>query len=60
MGDKAIGRIKARDGKTYDVMWEPPGGEVYVSYAGVTRVGTASTATEAVRKAEAWLETKIT
>ena len=53
-----IGSVKSGKGKSYDVFWDGSGKEVYVSYAGKTGVGKASSAGEAMRKAEAWLYNK--
>lgn len=58
MGATIIGRVKAGSGKTYEVKWDQAGKDVYVSYAGWTNVGNASSANEAMNKAEAWLYNK--
>ena len=53
-----IGRVKAPSGKSYGVKWDQSSKDVYVSHAGWTRIGTASSANEAMVKAEAWLYNK--
>jgi hypothetical protein len=59
MGSETIGKVRCgRSGRYCDVSWSPSSGEVYVSYAGWTRVGKASSAGEAMRKAEAFVYNK--
>ena len=53
-----IGKVKSGSGKSYEVKWDQASGAVYVSYAGWTHVGEASSANEAMTKAEAWLYDK--
>ena len=53
-----IGTVKSGKGKSYEVKWDKAGREVYVAYAGWTRVGKADSAGEAMTKAEAWLHDK--
>jgi hypothetical protein len=54
-----IGRVRSgRANKPYDVKWDESSGDVYVSYAGWSHVGKASSAREAMTKAEAWLYDK--
>lgn len=53
-----IGRVKSASGKSIEVKWSETSKEVYVAYAGWTYVGHASSASEAMRKAEAWLYNK--
>ena len=53
-----IGKVKAGSGKIYEVKWDQSGRDVYVSYAGWANVGKASSANEAMVKAEAWLYNK--
>jgi len=55
MSATVIGRVKSSSGKTYEVKWDPTTKEAYVSYAGWTSIGTASSSGDAMRKAEAWL-----
>lgn len=55
MSATIIGKVKSGSGKDFDVKWNESGKEVYVSYAGWTNVGNASSAGDAMRKAEAWL-----
>lgn len=58
MAASVIGSVKSGSGKSFQVKWDESGREVYVSYAGWTKVGTASSAGDAMRKAEAWLYNK--
>ena len=58
MGATVIGRVKAGSGKTYEVKWNQSDKAVYVSWGGWTKVGKASSANEAMNKAEAWLYNK--
>ena len=44
--------------KSYEVKWDQGDKNVYVSYAGWTKVGKASSAGEAMNRAEAWLYNK--
>jgi hypothetical protein len=53
-----IGRVKSGKGKSYEVKWDQSSRDVYVSYAGWTHVGKASSAREAMNKTEAWLYNK--
>jgi hypothetical protein len=53
-----IGTVKSGSGKTYEVKWDQMSKDVYVSYAGWAHVGKASSANEAMNKAEAWLYNK--
>jgi len=50
--------VKSGSGKSYEVFWNNSDKEVYVAYAGKTGVGKASTASDAMRKAEAFLYNK--
>ena len=51
-----LGRVKAgKSGKNYEVKWDQSSKNVYVSWAGWSYVGKASSANEAMNKAEAWL-----
>ena len=58
MGAEVIGKVKSGAGKTYEVKWNSASGEVYVSYSGWTLAGKASSAGDAMRKAEAFLYNK--
>jgi len=58
MSAEMIGRVKSGSGKQYEVKWDSMSHDVYVSYAGWTDVGTACSAGDAMRKAEAWLYNK--
>jgi len=53
-----IGRVKSGSGKSYEVKWDQSNKEVYVSYSGWKHIGEASTASEAMNKAEAFLYNK--
>jgi hypothetical protein len=54
-----IGTVRGgRSGSSFTVTWYPISGEVYVSYAGGTYVGKASSPGDAMRKAEAWVYDK--
>jgi hypothetical protein len=59
MAATVIGRVKSgRTNKSYEVKWDSSSKDVYVSYAGWTHVGEASSASDAMNKAEAWLYDK--
>jgi hypothetical protein len=58
MAATIIGRVRSSKGKSYEVKWDSYNRDVYVSYAGWTKVGKASSANEAMNKAEAWLYNK--
>jgi hypothetical protein len=58
MAATVIGRVKSGKGKSYEVKWDQVSNDVYVSYAGWSLVGKASSAREAMNKAEAWLYNK--
>ena len=58
MAASVIGNVKSGKGKSYQVKWDQANRDVYVSYAGWTHVGKASSAREAMNKAEAWLYSK--
>lgn len=59
MGASVIGSVRtASSGKQYEVKWDERSQDVYVSWAGWANVGKASSAAEAMRKAEAWLYNK--
>ena len=59
MSAEIIGRVTSgKTKKSFEVKWNQSGGEDYVSYAGWSRVGKASSASEAMRKAEAYLYDK--
>ena len=53
-----IGAVTSAGGKRCEVKWDPRSGDVYVSYAGWAHCGKASSASEAMRRAEAWLYNK--
>ncbi len=55
MSAEVIGSVQSGTGKRYDVKWDPMSKQVYVSYAGWALCGTANSAGEAMRKAEAFL-----
>jgi len=58
MSTQVIGKVKSGSGKTYEVKWDHDSRAVYVSYAGWSNAGTAATAGDAMRVAEAWLYDK--
>ncbi len=58
MSSEEIGSVKSGKGKTYYVKWDSFSREVYVSYAGWSSCGKASTAGDAMRRAEAYLHNK--
>jgi len=58
MGATVIGRVKSASLKSYEVKWDSSSKDVYVSYAGWSHVGKASSAGDAMRKGEAWLYNK--
>ena len=58
MGAIVIGRVKSGKGKSYEVKWDQSSKDVYVSWAGWSHVGKASSAGEAMTIAEAWLYNK--
>lgn len=58
MAATVIGRVKSGKGNSYEVKWDQSNRDVYVSYAGWAHVGKASSANEAMNKAEAWLYNK--
>jgi len=56
MSSEKIGSVKSgKSIKSFDVKWDQSSGDVYVSWAGWTSVGKASSAREAMNKAEAYL-----
>jgi len=58
MAATVIGRVKSGKGNSYEVKWDQSSRDAYVAYAGWTSVGKASSANEAMNKAEAWLYNK--
>lgn len=59
MSAQIIGSVKSgKNRKEYEVKWDSYDHIVYVSYAGWTKAGKASSATEAMNVAEAWLYDK--
>jgi hypothetical protein len=58
MSAKVIGRIKSTSDNIYEIKWDQSSHDIYVSWAGWTNVGKASSANEAMAKAEAWLYNK--
>ena len=47
--------ISPSNGKSYDVKWDSYNKDAYVSYAGWSSVGKASTAAEALNNSQNWL-----
>ena len=58
MGAEVIGRVLSGKRQSYEVKWDSRSGEVYVSYAGWSKCGSAEGAAHAMRVAEAWLHNK--
>ncbi len=58
MSAEIIGKVKSPSGKSYEVKWDPRSHDIYVSWAGWSRVGEAGDAQSAMHKAEAWLYNK--
>ncbi len=59
MSAEKIGSVKSgKSQKSFDVKWDQSNRDVYVSWAGWTNVGKASSAREAMNKAEAYLYSK--
>lgn len=59
MSSQSIGRVTTgRTKKSVEVFWNSSDRNVYVGYAGKTNVGKASSASEAMNKAEAFLYDK--
>ena len=58
MSAQIIGKVKSGKGTSYEVKWNPATKDVYVGYAGWTHVGKASSASEAMHKAEGYLYNK--
>ena len=58
MSASIIGSVKSGSGKSYEVKWDQSNRDVYVSYAGWSHIGKASSPNEAMNRAEAWLYNK--
>lgn len=58
MAAENIGTARSGSGRTYTVRWDSTSKDVYVNYGGGTRVGTANSAAQAMRVADAWLTRK--
>jgi hypothetical protein len=59
MTAQLIGSVKSgKTRKSFQVKWNPNDRNVYVSYAGWTKAGQASSASQAMNVAEAWLYDK--
>jgi hypothetical protein len=58
VGAIIIGKVKSPNNKIYEVKWDQLSKEVYVSWGGWASIGKASSANEAMTKAEAWLYNK--
>lgn len=61
MATQVIGKVKSPSGKTYEVKWDATSKDLYIKYTGgltplsggsATNIGRASTAQEAIIKAE--------
>jgi len=56
MSAQVVGSVTSpSNGKTYEVKWDSYNKDTYVSYAGWSSVGTASTEAEALNISENWL-----
>ncbi len=58
MAAEIIGSVKSERGKIYQVKWDHFSKDIYVSYAGWSSCGKASSEGEAMRKAEAFVYNK--
>jgi hypothetical protein len=58
MSATVIGKVKSGKGKNYDVKWDASSRDIYVSYAGWSHVGRATSPRDEMYKAEAWLYNK--
>ena len=58
MAATVVGRAKSGAGKAYEVKWDPASRDIYVSYAGWSLVGQATSASDAMHKAQGWLYDK--
>ena len=58
MAASVIGRVKSGSGKSYEVKWDSSCNDAYVGYAVWTSIGKAHSASEAMKKAEAFLYNK--
>lgn len=58
MSASVIGKVKSGSNKSYEVKWDSANHDVYVSWGGWTGIGKATSAGDAMRKAEAWLYDK--
>ena len=58
MSVQIIGRVKSPSGKSFEVKWDANAKIAYVSWGGWKHLGKAYSASEAMRKAEAFLYNK--
>lgn len=59
MASESIGKVQSGKGKYVEVFWNKSTEEVYVAWAGRTRIpGRASSASQAANMAEVWLRNK--
>lgn len=58
MSTQIIGRVKSGSGKSYKVKWDATSKATYVSWGGWNKLGKAYSASDAMRKAEAFLYNK--
>ncbi len=59
MAASIIGRVKSgKSRKSYEVKWDASSRDVYVSWAGWSSCGKASSAADAMRRGEAYLYDK--
>ena len=58
MSSQIIGSVKSASGNKYDVKWDSQSKDVFVSYGGWANCGKATSAPNAMNKAEAYLHNK--
>jgi len=59
MAAESIGKVKSGKGKMYEVFWNQRTSEIYVDWAGKTKIpDKAKSATQAANMAEVWLRDK--
>jgi hypothetical protein len=58
MAETKLGRVKGTSGKSFEVIWDSSSKLIYVNNYGWTNIGKASSAGEAMIKAEAWAYNK--
>lgn len=58
MSAQIIGRVKSGSGKSYEVKWDSGSKNAFVAWGGWKTLGKAFSASDAMRKAEAFLYNK--